>query len=283
MASWLWYTWLSAICFGVTVFVAYRKRKEYELSTLAVYYLFVTCITWIGEFVALGLFDSYEYKPGIFTDQWAENLAGHLFLNASMFPAAAFLITLYPQRLLMLSSITAFFLLAEYLFESLGIYEQHWWKYYMSAINVIIFMTIARKWFEKIKHPQYNIPRLLTFYFVGFLIIHTPFPFLLLLRKQHYSIEMIFRIVGNMYRTSIMFIFSYHLIETAVIVYFVCVLGKWYWKLLPFVMTAAVQTALAKMNILILTEGWKLIYTIALYWVCLAVFMLLEKYTLRPG
>ncbi len=283
MTSLLWYIGLTTIGVAITVFVIYTKRHTYKISTLVVFCLFAASITWIGEFLVLGIFNSYAYKPGISTDTWAENLAGHLFLNVSMFPAAAVLMATYSLGYLGVSMITAAFILTEYLFVKLEIYEQHWWKYYMSGINIIAFLVIVKKWFAKIKHIQYNIPRLLTFYFIGFLIIHTPTPLLLLLGKQYYSLGLIDKIVDNMYRSSTIFIFSYHLIEVTFLVFFVCVLDRWYWKLVPFVIAAVGQSILAKMNILIFMEGWKLIYSIAIYYVCLVIFILIENHTLKPG
>jgi hypothetical protein len=282
MSSLFWYICLSATSVGIAAFVIYTKRHAYKISTLMMFYLFATSITWIGEFTVLGIFNSYEYKPGISTDPWAENLVGHLFLNASMFPAAATLMVTYSLGYLGVSLITAAFILVEYLFVKLGIYEQHWWKYYMSGINIVAFLVISKKWFTKIKHAQYNIPRLLTFYFIGFLIIHTSAPLLLLLGKQYYSLGLINKIVGNMYRSSIIFIFSYHLIEVSLLVVFVCILDKWYWKVVPFVLAIVGQSVLAKMHILIFMEGWKLVYTLIIYTVCLAAFILIEKYTLKP-
>jgi hypothetical protein len=282
MSSTLWYTFIAVIGVIISALAIYKKRHIYKISTLVVFYLFTTCITWIGEFVALGIFNGYAYKPGISSDPWAENLAGHLFLNASMFPAAAILMVTYSLRFLGGILITAGFIFAEYLFVKLGIYEQLWWKYYMSVINTIAFLVISTKWFVNLKYAKRNIPRLLTFYFVGMLIIHTPTPFLLLLGKQYYSFDIIDKIVGNMYRSSLIFIFSYHLIEAALLVFFVCVLDTWYWKLVPFVIAYVGQSILAQMNILNFTEGWKLIYTLLIYTLCLTIFMLIEKYTLKP-
>ncbi len=282
MTSLLWYIGLSAISVIIAVFTIYKKRHTYKISTLVVFFLFTSSITWIGEFTVLGIFNSYAYKPGISTDPWAENLAGHLFLNASMFPAAAILMVTYPLGYLGVSLITATFILAEYLFAKLGIYEQHWWKYYMSGINTIVFLVLSKKWFAKIKHTQYNIPRLLTFYFVGFLIVHIPAPLLLLLGKQYYSLSLITNLVENMYRSSIIFIFTYHLIEVALLVLCVCVRDKWYWKLVPFAIAYVGQSILAKMNILIFIEGWKLIYSLLIYTICICIFILIEKYTLKP-
>lgn len=282
MTSLLWYICLTAAGVGIAVFAMYAKRYEFRMSTLVAFYLFTSSITWFGEFLVLGVLDAYAYKPGISADPWAENLTGHLFLNASMFPAAAILLVTHSLGYLGSALIIAAFLLPEYLFVKLGIYEQHWWKYYMSVINTAAFLIIARKWFTKMYPARYDIPRLLTFYFIGFLIIHTPAPFLLLMGKQHYSLDLVNKIVDNMYRSSIIFIFSAHMLEAFLLVLFVCVLGRWYWKLVPLAISAVFQSILAKMNILVFTEGWKLIYTISIYSLFIITFILVEKYTLRP-
>ena len=282
MSSTFWYICLAAIGVGISAILIYTKRHKYNISTLIVFYLFTTCITWIGEFVVLGIFNAYAYKPGISTDPWAENLAGHLFLNASMFPAAAILVVTCSLSYIGFSLIAAVFIFIEYSFEKLGIYEHHWWRYYMSGINTIVFLLISRKWFTNIKDARRRLPRALTFYFVAMLIIHTPNPFLLLLGKQRYSFGLINNLVGNMYWSSTLFGFSYHLIEAFILVIFVCVLDKWYWKLVPLIMDIVFQSILAKMNILIFMEGWKLIYTLFIYTICIGIFILIEKYTLKP-
>jgi hypothetical protein len=178
--------------------------------------------------------------------------------------------------------IVASFILPEYLFVKLGIYEHHWWRYYMSAIVVVIFLVIVRRWFDKMILPHHGLSRAIIFYFAGFVILHTPTPLLLLMGKQYYSLSLLNNMVGNLYRSSIIFILSYHLIECFLWVIFVCVLDRWFWKLAPIVIAFAGQSILAKMNILVFLDGWKLIYTNILYAICIVVFILLEKYTLRP-
>ncbi len=282
MSNTAWYASLAAIYISIAAIAVYKGRHKYKVSTLILFYIFTTCITWIGEFIALGIFDSYAYKPGISRDPWLENLAGHLFLNASMFPASAIVSITYSLGYPGYAYIIASFILAEYVFVQLGIYEQHWWRYYMSAINTAAFLIISRKWFAKIIPPKRNFPRLITFYFVGFLLIHTPSPFLLLLGKQYYRLDIFNRLVGNMSRASIIFIFCYQLITAALMVYFVCVLDKWYWKLIPFAITIVGECFFYLADILVIQAGWKLIYTILLYMLGPAVFILLERYTLRP-
>ena len=95
MASIYWYCLLAIIGLGIAAFTIYKKRNIAKLSTFLVFFLFATCVTWIGEFIVLGLFNSYAYKTGVFTDPWAQNLLGHLILNSTFYPGTAILVAAY--------------------------------------------------------------------------------------------------------------------------------------------------------------------------------------------
>lgn len=282
MPNLFWYSCLAVIGVGTAAFSIYTKRHTFRPSTLIAFYLFATSITWLGEFVALGIFNGYAYKPGLFPDIWEENLTGHLILNSTLWPGAATLIVAYSLGYGWISAVTAFFVFAEYLFVRLGIYCQYWWKYYMSAIIVVAFLLISRSWFVEMDRSRRGLVRAVTFFFIGLVIIHLPMPFLLLAGKQYYRMEFIAGLVGNPYRTSIMFIFTYHMIECILLVFFVCMQKKRYFKLVPYITAFAGQTLLAKMNILRFQGGWNLLYTILAYALTLTVFILVEKYMWRP-
>ena len=279
MSNFIWYICVAIISVGIAVYAIYMKRDRYKASTLMLFYLFASSITWIGEFIVLGLFNSYAYKTGLFTDPWAQNLLGHLILNTTMYPAAAIVMVAYSLRNRWITLITAIFILVEYLFLKLGLYEHNWWKYYMSAITVVSFILISKYWFLKMNKKRQGLTRILTFYFVAMIIIHIHTPLLLLLGKQYYQISFINNLIGNMYLSSITIIFIYHLIESFLLVLFVGILKKWYWKSLAFIISPVVQIIFTKMNILILEDRWKLVYTIFIYEICIALFILIEKYT----
>lgn len=283
MSSVFWYYCLAAIGVGSAAVVICTRRHVYRISKLIVFYLFATGITWTGEFIALGLFNGYAYKPGVFPDQWAENLTAHLLLNSTIWPAAATLMSAYSLEYGWIPVITAFFILAEYLFVRLGIYEQHWWQYYMSAIVVVVFLVVTKKWFDKMNRAPGGLARLVMFYFGGDVIIHFPVPLLLLYGKEYYQIRLLEDITGSLYRSSTIFIFNYQLVEAALLVFFACILKKWYWKLMPFVVSIVGRIILVKMNILDFGDGWNLFYTILTNGVCLAAFILLHQYTLKAG
>ncbi|HEX9059791.1 MAG TPA: hypothetical protein VF941_06405 [Clostridia bacterium] len=281
MPNVFWYICLAVIGLGTAAYTIYAKRNIYKISTLLVFYLFSASSTWIGEFTVLGIFNSYAYKTGVFKDIWAQNLLGHLILNTTLYPASAVVMVAYSLKYGWISFVAVFFVIVEYIFMKMGIYGHNWWKYYMTAVTAVTFLLIARKWFYKMNQKRYGLIRNATFYFVAMIVIHTPAPVLLLLGKQYYHIKIINDLAGDLYLSSIIIIFIYHLIESFLAVLFTCILKKWYYKVFPFVISIVTQTILAKMNILVVEDGWKLAYTLFIYELFIAFYILLERYTLK--
>jgi hypothetical protein len=282
MPNLFWYICLTFIGIGSTTYTIYKKRDIYKVSTLLVFCLFTASITWIGEFIVLGLFNSYAYKPGLIADPWAQNLLGHLLINTTLYPAAAIVMVAYSLRYGWILLVATVFTLIEYLFVNLRIYEQHWWRYYMTFIAVVIFLSIFHKWFTKMNQKRYGLTRAITFYFVAMIVIHIPAPVLLLIGKQYYQISFVNNLFNNLYLSSIIIIFFYHLIEAFLLVLFTCILKKWYLKLLPVIISIVVQSIFVKMNILIIEHSWNLLYTLFIYEIFIVAFILIEKYTLKP-
>ncbi|MDP4183455.1 MAG: hypothetical protein Q8942_20495 [Bacillota bacterium] len=282
MKNILWYICLAIIGVGSAAYAIYAKRHVYKISTLLLFYLFAASLAWNGEFIVLGIFNSYAYKTGVFADIWAQNLLGHLLLNTTLYPAAATVMVAFSFRYGWISLVAVLFTAIEYLFVKQGLYEQHWWRYYMTIIAVVGILSIDNKWFAKINKGCYGITRDVTFFFVAMIIIHTPAPILLLLFKQYYHIDLINNLFGDLFLSSIIIIFFYHLIESFLLVLFTCILQKWYWKVMPFIISIVAQCVFAKMGILIMENGWNLVYTLIIYEIFIAAFILIEKYTLKP-
>lgn len=277
-----WYLALSIIGLGAAVVTVYQKRRTYKPSILIVFFLFSAGVTWIGEFFALGLLNAYAYKTGVFTDPWAQNLLGHLLINTTLYPAASIVMVANSMRYGWMALVAVTFTLIEYLFVHIRIYEQHWWRYYMTIGAVLFFLLLFFKWFPKVRQGCRGTVRGVTFYFVAMVIIHIPAPILLLLDKQYYQLAFVNRIAGNTVLASIIIIFFYHLLESLLLVLCTCVLKSRYWRLLPFAVSIAAQSLLARMNILIFKNGWNLWYTLLIYEIFIGIFLTVEKRTLKP-
>lgn len=282
MQNIVWFICLAIIGILSTIYAVYKKRHIYKLTTFLVFYLFAASIAWCGEFLVLGLFNSYAYKTGVFQDIWAQNLLGHLILNTTLYPAAATVMVAFSLKYGWISFVAVFFTAIEYVFVNLRLYEQHWWRYYMTTIAVVGILLFDKNWFAKINKKCYGSNRVIIFYFVAMLIVHIPAPILLLMGKQYYHLGFINNFFGNLYLSSIIIIFFYHLIESLFLVLFTCILKKWYWSVLPFIISITAQSIFVKMGILVIKSGWNLAYTLVLYEIFIAIFILIEKYTVRP-
>lgn len=274
-----WYCSLAIIGLAITAFTVYKKRFIAELSSFLVFYLFATSLSWIGEFIVLGFFNSYAYKIGVFANPWLQNLLAHLILNSFFWPGTAILVAPYSLGYGWIAFIAAVYMVIEYLFLMLGLYEHHWWRTYMTGIAVVMYLSICKAWFWRMNQVRRGYTRILTLYFAAVVIIHLPTPLLLLLGKQIYRMS----IVPDMYLSSIIFILSYQMIEAAIVVFFISVLKRWYWKIVPFLTALTGQYFLTKTGVLVIQDGWHLGYSLFLYAITIAVIILIDKYTLKPS
>lgn len=277
MSALFWYALLAFAGIGIAVFTIYRKGRITELSTWLVFFLFATSLTWLGEFTVLGLFDSYAYRPGLSHDPWAENLAGHLILNSTLWPGCAMAVVTYSLGYGAIALFSVGYVLIEYLFVQSGLYDQHWWKYYMTAVAVLLYLTICKLWFPVMSRNRHGVIRFVTLYFAAFVILHWPFPLLLLAGKQYYNVEF----AENLVRSSTIFILLYHLIETFIMMMFLF-LDRWYWRLMPYAVSFLGQVILINHNILLMLDEWKLWYTLMIYALTITLCQLMELNTLRP-
>jgi len=78
---------------------------------------------------------------------------------------------------------TVLYLLVELFFLKIGIYEHHWWKYYMTAFVIFFYQVISKMWFKKMNQLRHGLMRMSTLYFVGFVLLHYPIPILLLFKE----------------------------------------------------------------------------------------------------
>lgn len=281
MPNLVWYIGLAIIGLTSASYAIYKKKDVHKVSTLLVLYLFAAGAAWIGEFIVLGIFNAYAYKTGLYESPWAQNLLGHLLLNTTLYPAVGVVMVAYSLRYGWISFVAALFTFIEYSFIKLGIYEQHWWRYYMTTIIVVGLLLIDKKCYAKMKQGCSGVTRAIIFFFVAMIVVHTPAPILLLLRKQYYKISFINNFFVDLYLSSIIIIFIYHLIECFLLVLFTCILKKWYWRVMPFIISIAAQSIFAKMGILITEHGWNLFYTLLTYEIFIGVFILIERYTVK--
>lgn len=283
MANIIYYIILCVIGVAVSALIIYKKRKKHSVSTMILFCLFAAGISWIGEFTVLGLFNSYAYKTGVLADPWAQNLLGHMLLNASLYPAIALITAVYSIRYYKIAIISGVFVGIEFLFVHLGVYEHHWWKYYMTFIGVFLYLSFLKFWYPRMIRKPYGWTRFFTFYMAAMVILHFPTPVLTLLGKEHFQMAWVNHVFGNMYLSSIVLIFTYHLFAGSIILtLFGCMLKKRYWKIVPFIVAPLALSIFYWTGLLVMDDGWSVVYSILIDSAFTGLFILLERTALKP-
>jgi len=274
MPNVFWYYCVAAIGIILIIFTLYKKKNIIDLFS---FFLFISALAYLCEVVILFVFNSYVYKPGLFPDPIQESIYGHLVCNGFYWGGFSLLVAAFQLRHYWIYIISGFFMLTEVLFLKLDLYTHHWWRIYMTGLGVIAFLFVAKKWFLILKTKHNKLLRYITFYFIAWLLLLGPSVILLILNRQHFGIGL----VRNYYRDDILFDAPYHLILSFVYIFFVNFLKKPYWKIVPLFVVLLSNFALGKLNILTFQNDWNLFYLTQLDFLCLLLYIILEKHSLN--
>lgn len=275
MPGYFYYLILAAIGLAVTAFVIYKKKNYFKLIT---FFLFSAMVADCGEVLVLLLLNGYSYHLGVFTDPWANNILGHLIPNNSLWPAVSVFIAAYARRFRWIVSIAIIFIFLDILFIRLGVYRHNWWQSWMSGAAIFIYSIVMRFWYSKFENIK--ILRFFTFSFMFSIIIFLPHAILLLTGNEFYSVG----IFTDYFRDSIFFAFLLHSALAPLSIPFLCILKKWYWKLVPFIIFFASYFILMAYGILNFRNGWNLYCLILIQTICLLIFIGIEKkYSYKPA
>jgi hypothetical protein len=94
----------------------------------------------------LFVFDSYAYKPGIFSDPTDENIFGHLLCNGFFWGGTAVFVSAFSRNSLWILFISIAYMLVEVLFIKVGAYEHHWWRLYMTGAAAFVIFVLVKKY-----------------------------------------------------------------------------------------------------------------------------------------
>ncbi|MBM7865258.1 hypothetical protein GTO89_00565 [Heliobacterium gestii] len=274
MTNLFWYHSLTFIGIGLIIFTMYKRKSIVNLFS---FYLFISALAYLCEIVILFVFNSYAYKPGLFTDPIQESIYGHLVCNGFFWGGFTLLVAAFQLKYYWIFLISVVFMLVEVLFLALGIYTHHWWRTYMTGIAVVVFLFFARKCFGILMEKKHMLLRYTAFYLIAWLLLLGSSIVLLISDKQHFGIGL----VDNYFLNDIFFDVPYQLIMSLTFIFFVNFLHKPYWKTAPLFVVLLSDYMMIKMNILTFQNGWNLFYLTQLHYLCLGLYIVLEKYSLK--
>ncbi|MEH7095039.1 hypothetical protein [Neobacillus vireti] len=179
MTSKIWWYYLLVIIGAIMIiFIGFKKKKILDIFS---FFVFVTAISWILELFILLMLNAYDYKPGLFEDPAAENIAGHLIANTALWSSTAILVMYLQLSVPWLCFISVSFMFIEELFLKVDAYEHNWWKTCMTGIGVFLFMWAMKKWYSKFYRNWYKLMRLITIWMIAWVLITTTSSTLILL------------------------------------------------------------------------------------------------------
>ncbi|WP_139488600.1 hypothetical protein [Brevibacillus dissolubilis] len=271
-----WYYGLVIIGSIMLIYTVYKKKNIPDIIS---FFSFTTAVSWMIEGVILFILDAYAYKPGLFQDPFAENIIGHMIANTALWGSTAILVMFFQISNPWLCFVSVSFMLIEEFFLKIDAYEQNWWKTYMTGIGVFLFMLVMKKWYSRFYRNGHKLHRVITFWMIAWFFIKIPTSILTVLGKVFYNVDW----YDNIYRSSALYgAFVYDAFMASIFTLFVSVFKKTYWCIVPIIIIVVGDIFLYYMDILTFHNGWNLIYLIIFQTLSLGLFILCEKFTLKP-
>lgn len=269
-----WYYCVVAMGIGLLIYTMIKKKNIINLFS---FFMSVAALGYLCEVLVLFVFDSYAYKPGVFSDPTAENILGHLVCNGFFWGGTAVFVAAFSLNSLWILLISIGYMLVEVLFIKVGAYEHHWWRLYMTGAAAFVIFSITKKWFWALKEGKHPFLRKFTFFMIAWVILQGGSVVQSLLDKQHFIIGF----VQNVYRDSILFSVPYQLCVALIYITFISAHKKWYYTLLPLVVNLLADSLFSYFKILNFYNYWNLFYFEFIRILGFVIFILLEKHTLR--
>lgn len=207
-----WYYCFVLIGAAILLYTMYKKRN---VGDVIAFFLASVTFCFIGELVALFMFQGYMYKPEIFADPFANNVIGHVIPNASLWGTTAVLVGALHMRYRGIAIISLLFMLTEIVFLKLNLYEHRWWRLYMTGIASVAYLTTVKLVYSKLERNKTGALRFILFAMLGIVVLHSPSIVFLLLNMQFFHLGLL----DNPYRESILVGVLYHAVNSFIIVW----------------------------------------------------------------
>ncbi|MBP3953660.1 hypothetical protein [Bacillus suaedae] len=274
MSNFFWYMILVAIGVFLILFTFYKKKNilnhiSFLLSTVSLAYL--------GEVIILFVFEGYRYKTGLLVDSVESDIIGHLLLNGIFWGSLFLIVSVFQLRYYWIFVISVLLMLIEVLFIRLGLYTQNWWETYMTGILAIFLLSCTKKWYSSLFYKPNKYLRLFSFYLIAWVVLVGPSLLLMVFGKHHFGLGL----SENHYLDHVFFGVPYNLFLSFICFIFIVYLKNPYWKLAPFIIIITLDFVLLNLNIATFFEGWNLFYLGQVRYLCLVLFILLERNTLH--
>ncbi|WP_218094150.1 hypothetical protein [Paenibacillus solanacearum] len=157
-ATAFWFIILAILSILLLAYTFWRKK---DLKLVA-FYLFMTTLAYMLDFVIFLCFRSYEYYPRIWDIPWYDQAFGTYLSQGFYVPVVAVFIAAFHLGFAWMVFFSVMFMGIEYLFIALGIYKLNWWNPVYTLVGVCIFFYIGKVWIKWLMQASSRLVRIIT-------------------------------------------------------------------------------------------------------------------------
>nr|WP_090890553.1 hypothetical protein [Evansella caseinilytica] len=144
---------LAMIHFGLMLFTFCKQMNRKKLLVLL---LSNIGLGYFFDYIVVGIFKAYKYKPNIFPNKsrYLNHITGSVLSQSVYIPITAFFITAFRFGWKMKIFFALYFSAIERLFLRWRIYRNNWWKTHYTFSLVLFFFWLSDQWFALIKRKN---------------------------------------------------------------------------------------------------------------------------------
>ncbi|PFA66335.1 hypothetical protein CN378_13615 [Bacillus sp. AFS015802] len=163
MANWVPFVFLSLFSiFVLSIIVVHNRQIS---ARIILFWLFISGLAYVFEYVIFVLFNSYTYHPHILSNNYNDSVLGSISSQAFSVPVAITYIVLYRLSISRIAIIIGVFFLIETWFIYTDLYEHHWWESYYTTFFLIISVMLAKTWWKLLEDRSNHYVQFITLFF----------------------------------------------------------------------------------------------------------------------
>ncbi|WP_034763595.1 hypothetical protein [Rossellomorea vietnamensis] len=163
MANWVPFVFLSL--FSVLALSLIVMKYRHISGRIILFWLFISGLAYVFEYVIFVLFNSYTYHPHILSNNYNDSVLGSISSQAFSVPVAITYIVLYRLPAWRIAVIIGVFFHIETWFIHTRLYEHHWWESYYTTFFLIISVILAKIWWRLLDESDNHYVQFITLFF----------------------------------------------------------------------------------------------------------------------
>ncbi|MGG4167278.1 hypothetical protein ABEW00_07305 [Rossellomorea vietnamensis] len=163
MANWVPFVFLSLFSIFTLFFIVMKNRQI--SGRIILFWLFISGLAYVFEYVIFVLFNSYTYHPHILSNNYNDSVLGSISSQAFSVPVAITYIVLYRLPAWRIAVIIGVFFLIETWFIHTNLYEHQWWESYYTTFFLILSVILAKTWWKVLEDSSNHYVHFITLFF----------------------------------------------------------------------------------------------------------------------